>query len=235
MIKTKTICFVFFILSFCVSCKEDGNTYFPLNKGLKWQYDVAMVTRDGLSNQKYIFNNLGKRKLDGKTVYLRHSMDGTVSYYSSNEEGTYYLGNIDSENLNPEFNQNKKVILPNELSPGSEWQAVTVTKLLQKTGPPQKTLFKIIAEVPIEVKVESLTDTVTVPAGTFENCLKITMSGSVYKNAGNYVGLTIVNVEQSNWYAPGVGLVKLERIETTQRKALDKGSLLVELSQFKSG
>jgi hypothetical protein len=41
-------------------------------------------------------------------------------------------------------------------------------------------------------------------------------------------------VEQSNWYAPGVGLVKMERKETTQRKALDKGTLLVELVKFES-
>lgn len=235
MIKANTICFVFFILFFCISCKENGNTYFPLNKGLKWQYDVALITRDGLSNQKYIFNNLGKRKLDGESVFLRESVDGTISYYSNDEGEIHYLGYKDSQLLNSEFNENKQIILPKNISVGTNWQDETLTKLLQKTGPPQKTLFKIIAKVPIEVKVESLTDTVTVPAGTFENCLKITMSGSVYKDAGNYVGLTIVAVEQSNWYAPGVGLVKLERTETTRRKALDKGSLLVELSHFKSG
>jgi len=65
--------------------------------------------------------------------------------------------------------------------------------------------------------------------------MKIKMTGSSYKNAGNYVGLTLVNVEQTNWYSPGVGLVKMERLETTQSAALDKGTLSIELTRFESG
>ena len=61
------------------------------------------------------------------------------------------------------------------------------------------------------------------------------MTGSAYKEAGNYVGLTLVNVVQTNWYSPGVGLVKMERLETTQSDALDKGTLSIELVNFASG
>ena len=117
----------------------------------------------------------------------------------------------------------------------TEWEQITYTRLLKKTGPPQRTEFKIIAEVPLEIKIESLEDTVIVPAGQFNKCMRIKMIGSAYKDAGNYVGLTLVNVEQTNWYSSGVGLVKMERIETTQSDALDKGTLLVELTEFESG
>jgi len=65
--------------------------------------------------------------------------------------------------------------------------------------------------------------------------MKISMSGSSFKDAGNYVGLTLVNVEQTNWYAPGIGLVKMERIETTKSNALDKGTLSIVLAEFESG
>lgn len=236
MIKTRLVRFFIFVtVLVCSSCSDINNSYFPLAKGYKWQYDVALITRDGLSNQKYMFNSLGKGQLDGKPVFIRESIDGTLSYYSSTEGGTHYLGNIDSQSLNAEFNEYKQIILPDNLTVGTKWEDETTTKLLQKTGPPQKTLFKIIANVPLEAKVESLNETVIVPAGKFENCLKISMSGSVYKDAGNYVGLTVVSVEQSNWYAPGVGLVKMERIETTKRQALDRGSLLVELTHYKPG
>ena len=235
MIKSKKGYLINFILILlCTACVDDKDSYFPLTKGLKWQYDVALITRDGLSNQKYMFNSFGEGELNGEPVFLRQSVDGTVSYYS-NGSGTHYLGYKNSQTLNPEFNEYKQIILPEDISVGVKWEEETVTKLLQKTGPPQKTLFKIIAKVPLEVKVESLNETVIVPAGKFENCLKISKTGSVFKDAGNYVGLTVVNVEQNNWYAPGVGLVKLERTETTQRQALDKGSLLVELTNFKSG
>ena len=156
-------------------------------------------------------------------------------YYSVSDEGIHYLGSIDSQSLHPEFHEEKQLIIPAELSLETEWEHITFTRLLQKTGPPQKTVFKIVAEIPLEIEIESLSETVTVPAGRFENCLKVSMEGFVFKNAGNYIGLTMVSVEQTNWYAPGVGLVKMERLETTQRKALDKGTLSVELAKFESG
>ena len=82
------------------------------------------------------------------------------------------------------------------------------------------------------VEILSFQDIVNVPAGQFDNCMKVVMTGSSYKDAGNYVGLTLVSVEQTNWYAPGVGLVKMERLEKTQSEALDKGTLSVELTHF---
>lgn len=236
MIEKKCVKFVFLFLSLLIiSCSQKENSYFPLDKGYKWQYDVSLITRDGLLNQKYIFNNLGKGELNGESVYLRQSLDGSILYYSLSEEGIYYLGNINSQRINPEFNEDKQLIIPNELSVGTEWEHTTVTRLLKKTGPPQKTVFKIIAKVPLEIKIESLDETVDVPAGHFENCMKVSMEGFVFKNAGNYVGLTMVSVDQTNWYAPGIGLIKMERLETTARKALDKGTLLVELAKFESG
>ena len=110
-----------------------------------------------------------------------------------------------------------------------------MTRLLKKTGPPQKTVFEIFAKVLMEAKIESLNEVINVPAGQFNNCMKITMTGSSFKDAGNYVGLTLVNVEQTSWYAPGVGLIKMERVETTKSDALDRGTLLIELAEYESG
>ncbi len=231
-IKIILICFLCFL---CASCSNKENSYFPLNKGFKWQYDVVLTTRDGVLKQKYILNNLGKAELNGVPVYLRHSLDGTILYYSVSNEGLYYLGNLDSHSIQPQFNEDKYLVIPESLSIDTEWEQTTITKLLEKTGPSQNTVFKIIAEIPLEAKIESLKEAVNVTAGHFENCMKITMSGFAFKNLGNNIGLTMVSVEQTNWYAPGVGLVKMERLETTQRKALDKGSLSIELAGFESG
>ncbi len=218
----------------CVSCSKKEYSYFPLNKGYKWQYDVILITKDGLLNQKYILNNIGKNELDGKPVYLRESLDGTVLYYSITDEGIYYLGNDNNRTVEEKFNEDIQLVIPEKISVGSVWEQTTVTKLLKKTGPPQKTVLKIIADVPLEVKVESMNETVSVLAGRFDRCMKVTMSGFAFKDAGNYIGLTMVSVEQTNWYAPGVGLIKMERVETTARKALDKGSLTLELASYES-
>ena len=226
---------VIFLVFISAGCSKKENSYFPLSSGLKWHYNVALTTRDGLEKQKYILQNIGADELNGESVFLRKSLDGTILYYSISDDGIYYLGNLDIRESKPIFFADKQIVIPTPFAIDTEWEQVTHTRLLKKTGPPQRTEFKIIAEVPLEIKIESLEDTVIVPAGQFNKCMRIKMIGSAYKDAGNYVGLTLVNVEQTNWYSSGVGLVKMERIETTQSDALDKGTLLVELPEFESG
>lgn len=224
----------FFILLFSTGCTKKEPSYFPLSNGYKWRYDVVLETRDGVQRQKYILNNLGESELEGTPVYLRQSLDGTVLYYSDSNEGIYYLGSINDKKIKPEFNKDKQLVVPKPHVMNTTWEQSTTTKLLKKTGPPQKTVFEIFAKVDLEAKVVSLDDVVIVPAGRFKNCMKITMSGSSFKDAGNYVGLTLVNVEQTSWFAEGVGLIKMERIETTKSDALDKGTLLIELAGFEA-
>ena len=226
---------VIFLVFISTGCSKKENSYFPLSSNLKWHYNVALTTRDGLQKQKYILQNIGTDELNGEVVYLRESLDGTILYYSISDDGIYYLGNLDIRESKPKSFADKNIVIPTPFTVNTEWEQITYTKLLKKTGPPQRTEFKIIAEVPLEIKIESLEDTVIVPAGQFNKCMRIKMIGSAYKDAGNYVGLTLVNVEQTNWYSSGVGLVKMERIETTQSDALDKGTLLIELTEFESG
>lgn len=227
--------FVFlYILLLCLGCSKKEPSYFPLSNGYKWRYDVLLETRDGVQKQKYILNNLGESDLGGTPVYLRESLDGTVLYYLDSNEGIYYLGSINDKKIKPEFNKDKQLVIPKPHLVNTTWEQSTITKLLKKTGPPQKTVFEIFAKVNLEARIKSLDDVVTVPAGRFKNCMKITMSGSSFKDAGNYVGLTLVNVEQTSWYAEGVGLIKMERTETTKSDALDKGTLLIELADFET-
>jgi len=221
-----------FIFLICSGCSKKESSYFPLSNGYKWRYDVLLETRDGVQRQKYILNNLGESELDGSPVYLRESLDGTVLYYIDSNEGIYYLGSINDKKIKPEFNRDKQLVIPDPHELNTTWEQSTTTKLLKKTGPPQKTVFEIFAKVDLEARIESLDDVVTVPAGRFKHCMKITIFGSSYKDAGNYVGLTLVNVEQTSWYAAGVGLIKMERVETTKSDALDKGTLLIELADF---
>ena len=146
MVSRRSQIFVAVIFFYLSACSKNENSYFPLNEGYKWQYDVSLITMDGLSRQKYIFKNLGKGKLDGKKVYLRESLDGSILYYSDTNEGIHYLGNIDSQGLNSKFNAGKQLVIPSTLEVKNKWTNTTITNLLQKTGPPQKTRVKAITK-----------------------------------------------------------------------------------------
>lgn len=231
-------CSYFILIIFALlssSCSTQDLSYFPLKEGYKWRYNVIQTTRDGIQKQQYILRNFGETEINDKPAFVRYSLDGTALYYSISDEGILYLGSTNGQDINLEFNEDEQIVIRNPVSVDTYWEQSTITKLLKKTGPPQKTEFIIYAKVPLEVKIESLDEVVDVSAGRFENCMKISMSGSAFKDAGNYVGMTLVNVEQTSWYAKGVGLVKMERVETTQSEALDKGSLLIELAEYKSG
>ncbi len=228
--------FAVLILPLCImSCSsEPGTSYFPLQEGLQWRYKVTQTTRDGVRQQKYIYTNLAQRTIEGQLLSVRRSVDGTLFYYHETADGVVYAGKEMQTGIRREYVRDERFILHYPLQLGDKWQDDTTTKLLVKTGPPQKTVFKVVAEIPLDVSLAALDETIIVPAGVFRHCIKINKHGSEFKDAGNYIGRTIVRVKESSWYAPGVGLVKSVREETTESQGLDRGELIVELELFES-
>lgn len=227
--------FVILMSIFITSCSlEQSTSYFPLQEGLQWRYKVTKTTRDGVRQQKYIYTNLAQRTVDGQTVSVRRSADGSLFYFRETGEGVLYAGNELQVGAERKYVRDERIILHYPLKLGDQWQDNTTTKLLVKTGPPQKTEFKIVADLALDVSLDALDETVIVPAGIFRHCIKISKQGSEFKDAGNYIGRTVVRVKESSWYAPGVGLVKSVREETTESQALDRGELLIELELFES-
>ena len=232
MTKYKLSYVLIIVILLQTGCNRADESYFPLGEGLKWRYAVIKTTKDGIRQQKYIFLSLPEKMIEGQKVSVRKSLEGTLFYYLETEEGVLFFGKETIFDFESVFIKDEHYVLRYPLTVGTEWAGETLTKLLEKTGPPQKTEFKIIAKIPLQIKIVAIDDIVKVPAGTFHNCIRIEKSGSAFKNAGNYIGLTIVTVNETSWYAPGIGLIKLVREESTASHALDKGTMVVELEKF---
>ncbi|MEQ8233124.1 MAG: hypothetical protein RKL32_15555, partial [Gammaproteobacteria bacterium] len=71
------------------------------------------------------------------------------------------------------------------------------------------------------------------PAGRFDGCLLIEGRGNTSAEVGNYIGRAAINVTSREWFAPDVGLVRLEREERTDAKALSAGRLVLELDDWR--
>ena len=61
---------------------------------------------------------------------------------------------------------------------------------------------------PITSVAEAMDDVVSVPAGTFKNCMRIKRSFSGKVNFWSYGGEVEVTLERYLWYAPGFGYIK---------------------------
>ncbi len=220
-------------LTLTYGCGKSADDYFPFDEGRYWRYSMVYHTMDGTFKGVYAAENLPPQKDHDQIYYVRRLLDGSYNYFQEDDTGLKLVRREKTVDLDTEFNDSGRYLFRYPLEEGAEWEEVITSKALIKTGPPQKTEFHITARVPVTVRIESMNDTINVPAGKFTDCMRVHFKGDGFVNAGNYVGKTIVRIEETNWYAPGIGLVKSVREESTKSKALDKGEITLELEYYR--
>lgn len=224
-------------------CDRSPSAYYPLESELRWYYTVHFTTMDSTEEQKLLLADARPVDWQGQPVQTRRSLDGTTLYYLENAEGIHHVATRRPNAVEPQpVEKGERVVLQYPLKPGTTWYADSKTLALYRTGPPQRSEFHIIAPVRLKYTIEALDDTVAVPAGKFRDCLRVRAIGKTKYDARNYVGLTDITVEKTEWYAPGVGLVKSVREETTSSKVLNHGRMetfagrvVMELESFARG
>jgi hypothetical protein len=81
------------------------------------------------------------------------------------------------------------------------------------------------------MSIAATDESVVVPAGKFDRCLRIDGSGrrNVRTDRGN--ASAEVSVSHQEWYAPGIGLIKAERWEHAESPFLKAGHFIQVLAQ----
>lgn len=203
---------------------------FPLRKGMHWLYLVEVQTMDGTFDQRYPVRTGAEREFGEETVYPHVSLLGSRTFYTRRDDGIWRVARQDAptEPIVPLLEP--ALVLPAGVADARAWRGRTITRVLEHTGPPQETLFQIREVVPMRYQVAPEREAVTVPAGTFERCVKVVGHGTLNADVGNYIGRTTIEVKTTDWYAPGIGLVRAERTETTTAQAIDYGRMTMELA-----
>lgn len=168
---------------------EPATNYYPLKEGMTWVYSVTS-TRPG--PQKITITNLAPRKLEGKTVYPRKwDFGGGVKYYfvAKDDIGVYRYGEQTGEDGKLQITKPKVYYLKDPVDVGTYWDIAT------KMGPDN---------LKVDITIESIRETVQVPAGKYKDCVMLKHVGKVQAKKGS-AGLSLTAYE---WYAPKVGLVK---------------------------
>jgi hypothetical protein len=193
---------------------ELSETYFPLKPGLTWTYKIIS---DKHPTKTISITNMPSREINNLKLTPRKTEAGGGSTYyliGSDDKGIYRYGEQKSEKSEPIIDDPRDYYIKTPVSLGTTWD----TKA--KFGGEDLT---------INLTIESLNDSMTVPAGSYQDCLKIKHTSGAQKNGSG------LSVEAYEWYAPNVGLVKsLVTIKKFDHKQLKESEHLnYQLESFK--
>ena len=187
-----------------VGCGRSDRTLYPLGQGLTWEYQIAAGSMLGLEGeQRVTVTNLPQRDLSGRRVTPQKVDIGQQSHFSfvvSDQSGIYEYAHQPAGAVEPKILPTPSYYIKYPLKTGATWEGTTETNLLTKK-----------VSISTHTTVESMDEAVTVPAGTFEHCVKTKTVGETSQNLGAFMGTARVTVEEYSWFCPGVGMVKAVR------------------------
>ncbi|MDT0633815.1 hypothetical protein [Spectribacter hydrogenoxidans] len=216
-------------------CGQDiEHTWFPLADGLHWEYRVTRTDARGQREvESFSQTNLGRTTLQGTTVFERRNSHGTHYFIEAREDGLYRLASQNIGDFHPQMDRPPRLILPDPPERITEWRAPTVTYLLKRIFPFERH-YRHRASIKLEFRVAATGVSVTVPAGRFDNCLRVDAEAEIQVSSDPRYGPAPVPITQSEWYCPDTGLVKLTRHEEldSDQAAIIGGDLQMELIRF---
>lgn len=214
--------------------------YFPLDKGLRWEYQVRQTFSgtDTVEKTSFSMENLGVSTIENNkkifTTHIRQGSDGNTYYLINDDTGIHRIAKRTVVEFQPRFDEVLRTVLPNHdlLDVGQLWNIDT--GLYVVTGRPEYNTNVDLSEKSLNMvfEIQSLDDVVDVPAGVFENCIRVEGYASVTLYADPKLGYINVPVIQTEWYAPNVGMVKMVRSEIINAAVYQGGVRTFELKTF---
>ena len=238
--KTLYTFFYLYLFVFIVACnsQSDVNKYFPLQKGLSWEYKITTTYPEETNTSFITIKTLGKKKIDGKSYNIRRTSSGIDYYINADEKGIYREGLRTKVEVKPRKDNAIRYVLKYPLEIGSAWNEISGPIIFGRLFPYKEALGDEY-KFPLNYQIVSTSEIIEVDAGRYENCIKVVGEGTfgIYTDAINgYVDIPIL-VEE--WYAPNVGLVKLTREEIfedtkpeTKVSIFRGGKTVLELQSF---
>lgn len=186
------------------------DSYFPLTARSQWSYRIQdFVKKLTYKNDVRVFGpeTIAGLAHEGIGVEERYSSFGPGGPYVLEEQEPMlyfrengYLNRVlltyQAGKVIPASGTGDTQFLPEVLADGSSWSSNTQAFRVGDLG------FKISFQHKVAVERESI----KVPAGTFENCIRVETSSTEGPNSGYRPGEELV-FYYADWYAPGVGLV----------------------------
>lgn len=218
------------------ACRPGGQNanYFPLDSGWSWQYRVTFDIKNvGKETTAIVVANSSPLTEDNQKVFPRIYQDGHRYDYVFRDNGILLVSDRASDNqIRPA--EAEQYVLKYPLAAGTSWPVASQTYLLRRQIFSPTAVIMVPITVPIDVAytVEATDDIVRVPAGVFRNCIRIRGTAASVRDLGERIGDAEVRVDATEWFAPGVGLVKMVRKEDSRPESPASGSMAIELQRL---
>jgi hypothetical protein len=212
---------------------SDERSYAPLAPGHWWVYAVASTVLDEPREARYVARNVARGTLDGEEVVARRVQSWSLEYLSSTPDGIVRVAQRRGRDGMFSSDQPPRLVLPVPAQAGRSWSVASTLALIEsRTFARQDRVIVRRYPVTIGKSVVAQDGSTRVPAGRFSNCLLVEGKGttSVRTDRGN--ASARVTVSTREWYAPGIGLVRLERDERSTSPFLKSGRQVWTLLEY---
>ncbi|MEE3206492.1 MAG: hypothetical protein VX232_01575 [Pseudomonadota bacterium] len=221
-----------------IGCEK--NDYFPLTEGLQKSYKIVVkfeneppvryrIFSTFLKKIKMTNENSPNKEIVQVTPMLRE--DASVFYYHKNSNNIERIAYQPLGKQAVLYEEEPRYVIKYPIKKGVMWKSPSKTYLLLKHYPYYNK--RITVPFKLSSTVEEINETVRVPAGTFKNCLKIKSIGETTFIGERGIGDVKVQVENTDWFSPKVGLIKTTRTEITSTDLYGKNKLTKELESYK--
>jgi len=205
--------------------------HFPLNKGLSWTYAVDVTTPTERRQEDLTIINGGAVSFKGKASARRSTGFGTDYILQHDSTGVFRVAKRTLTQAEPESDKAPRYVLKRPYKVGTAWASWTRLYMMMFRPPHGRFNNSLFYEKPflMTYQIAALKETVSVPAGTFKDCIKVVGTADLSLYLDGKQGFVSVPITTEEWYAPGVGLVKMTREEKLEADTMEGGSYTMEL------
>jgi len=210
-----------------------GASYFPLDDGLRWVYDVRTEWENQVvEHERLTLSALGSDSLDGARTWRRRSDSGVDYWLRVDESGVFRVASKSDLDDQPKPDAQRRYVLKEPLVAGTSWQATTTAYLLKRRQEFPREIRHSHPAVNMTYTIEAVGEKVETRVGRFDDCLRVKGIAQVRLFADPVVGWRDLPLTTTEWYCRGVGLVRLVRQEPAQSTFLSGGTLTMELIEW---
>ena len=213
------------LLPLCGSCERD-TSYFPLANGHWWYYAIQRTILDEPRTARAAMRNIGQGRLDGEPVFIKRTQSGSLDYLQRSERGVERVAFRRPGSAGLQREQSPRLIVPDTNRGNASWSVDSELFLIEsRTFAPADKIVGRGITVSIMRQIAARDAAVETPAGRFTDCLLITGTGRTVVQTDRGSSRAGVDVSTREWYAPGVGLVRAQRLESSTSKFLKPGTM----------